>query len=284
MAKRSPVSPTTVYRPDPRSLNPLVIGAGMIRYLGGTAILLATSSAALVRPGRDGTSLFSQTVRQVDRLVGLSFGVVAAVHVGMGSFLAMQAYFGATFVAGIGPVVGVGLIRNLAPLLVGFLLAILVAVLYVADLQSEDLDSHPDRHHQVASRVLAAMVAGPILAAWGALIGVGVGFLAARAMMGVTEPMFFDLFLEMLWARDIVGLVVKGAAFGGVAALLACYEAVRPPARGEKPGGMTAISRAACRALVLACLAILVINAGWFVFLYHAGPAFGPTLLTPPGQ
>ena len=45
--------------------------------------------------------------------------LVGLVHVGMGSFLSMQAYFGATFMDGIGPVTGVGLIRNLAPLLTG---------------------------------------------------------------------------------------------------------------------------------------------------------------------
>ena len=282
MGERISVSPATVDRPRAHPLNPIAIGGGVVRYLGGTGILLATTLGALVRPGNDSPSLVARTARQVDRLVGLGFGVVAAVHVGMGSFLAMQAYFGATFVDGVGPVVGVGLIRNLAPLLAGFLLAVLIAVLYVADLQGRG-DEAP-ANHEVASRVLAAVVAGPILAAWGALVGVGIGWLVARSMMGVTEPMFFDLFLEMLWARDIIGLVVKGAAFGGVAALLACHEAVRPPRRGETPGGMTAISRAACRAAGLACLAILAINGGWFVFVYHAGPAFGPTLLMPPGR
>jgi len=261
-------------------LNPIALGLGGIAYLGKAAILLGSSAASLARPGEDSTSLISGTTKQVDRLVGLGYGVVAATHVGMGSFLAMQAYFGATFVDGIGPVVGVGLIRNLAPLLSGFLLAILVSALYVADLRSGPSPSKRD----VAVRVLAAMVAGPILAAWGSLVGVGIGYLVGRSMMGVTEPMFFDLFLEMLWARDIVGLVVKGAAFGGVAGLLACHEGVKVLKPGERRDGMTAISRAACRASVLASVAILAINAGWFMFVYHAGPAFGPTLLMPPGR
>ncbi len=274
-----PGSTPAVDRPDAHPLNPIAFGVGLIRYLGGAVILAAGAVASLFRPS-DGVSLISGTTKQVDRLVGLGFGVVAATHVGMGSFLAMQAYFGATFIDGVGPVVGVGLIRNLAPLLSGFLLAILVSVLYVADLRSEPAPS--DR--QVAVRVLAAMIAGPILAALGSLVGVGVGWIVAQSMLGVTEPMFFDLFLEMLWARDIVGLVVKGAAFGGIAALLACLEGVRPSRQGERLGGMTAISRAACRASVLASMAILVMNAGWFLFVYHAGPVFGPTLLLPPGR
>jgi phospholipid/cholesterol/gamma-HCH transport system permease protein len=30
-------------------------------------------------------------------------------------------------------------------------------------------------------------------------------------------------------------------------------------------------------------MATLVLNSGWFLLVYHAGPAFGPTLMPPPG-
>ena len=91
------------------------------------------------------------------------------------------------------------------------------------------------------------------------------------------------MFLEMLWVRDIVGLVVKGAAFGFVAALLACHEGLSRPAEADRPADLEAIGSAACRAACLAGLAILVFNGGWFLLVYHAGPAFGPTVLTPAG-
>ena len=287
MARHPGISPPAVDRTEPTATTHPVLrrngfGFGMIAYLGGAATLLLDSITALVR-SRDGHgSVSAGTARQADRLIGLSYGVVAFVHVGMGSFLAMQAYFGATFADGIGPVVGVSLIRNLAPLLVGFLLAILTAVVFTADLQGESPGRA--RRHEVAVRVLGVMVAGPILSAWGVLVGVGVGWLVAHKMMGISEPVFFDLFLEMLWARDIVGLVVKGVAFGGIGGVLACHEAIRPTRPGEAPGGMAAVSRSACRAAVKASLAILIFNALWFVFVYQAGPAFGPTLLMPPGR
>ena len=287
MARQSRISPAAVNRSDPAAAVQPVrpqsrIGFGMIGYLGGAATLLLDSLTAPVR-SRDGHGSVSVgTARQADRVIGLSYGVVAFFHVGMGSFLAMQAYFGATFVDGIGPVVGVSLIRNLAPLLVGFLLAILTAVLFTADLQGEP--PSPARRHEVAVRVLGVMVAGPILSAWGVLVGVGVGWLVAHQMMGISEPVFFDMFFEMLWARDIVGLVVKGVAFGGIGGVLACHEATRVTRPSETPGGMAAVSRSACRAAVKASLAILIFNALWFVFVYQAGPAFGPTLLMPPGR
>lgn len=267
-----------VDRPERRPLSPAPLGFRGVAYLGEAALLLLRSAGSAWGRDESGASLLGESARQADRLVGLGVGVVAAVHVGMGSFLAMQAYFGATFVDGVGPVVGVGLIRNLAPLLAGFLLAILASALFVADLRTGHA---PPR--MAATRVLGAMVAGPILAAWGALVGVAVGWLVSRSMLGVSDPVFFDLFLEMLWARDVISLVAKGALFGGAAALLACHEGGRLARLTESPGP-DAAARAACRAAGLAALAILAINGGWFLLFYHAGPAFGPTLLVPPGR
>ncbi len=282
MARDSTIAAPTVDRTDPQRPHQHGIGLGVIAYLGGAATVLTSSVGALVRGTDHDESLLAGVTHQVDRLIGLSWAVVALIHVGMGSFLAMQAYYGATFVDGIGPVVGVGLIRNLAPLLAGFLAVILVSVVYVADLQGQP--PGPERRHAVAVRVLGAMVAGPLLGAWAALVGVIAGWVVGRKMMGVTEPMFFDPLLEMLWARDIIGLVFKGMIFAGGGAVIACHEAIRPTRADEPPGQMAAVSRCACRAALLGSVALTGVNAAWFMFVYHAGPAFGPTLLMPPGQ
>jgi phospholipid/cholesterol/gamma-HCH transport system permease protein len=175
----------------------------------------------------------------------------------------------------------VGLIRNLAPLLTGFILAGLVSARYVAELRAADRAGlEPAR--LVASRVAATMVAGPILAAWGSIVGIAVGWLVARSLMGLTFPAFFDMFLEMLWTRDVVGLVVKGVVFGFAAGLLACHEGLSGPhGLGDRP---EVVCSSACRAAYLTGLAVLFFNAAWFLLVYHAGPAFGPTVLVPPNE
>jgi len=270
-------------RPDPHlalSPNPLRALGEAVGYLGGAALLATSAFRASFRPAEGSRPLLRETSRQLDRLLKMGLPLVAMVHVGMGSFLAMQAYFGATFIDGIGPVVGVGLIRNLAPLLSGYILAGLVAARHVADFRGLVRPELADGARMAASRVAAAILAGPILATWGAAVGIAVGWLTAESMMGVTWPAFFDLFTEMLWARDVVGLVVKGGLFGGIAAVFACHEGLRRPA--DSDGRPDIIGSAASRAACLAGLAILVINAGWFLLVYHAGPAFGPTVLAPP--
>jgi phospholipid/cholesterol/gamma-HCH transport system permease protein len=134
----------------------------------------------------------------------------------------------------------------------------------------------------VAPRVAAAMVAGPILAAWGSIVGIAIGWLVARSIMGLTFPAFFDMFLEMLWTRDVVGLVVKGVVFGFTAGLLACHEGLSRSDGLEDPP--EAVCSSACRAAYLTGLAVLFFNAAWFLLVYHAGPAFGPTVLVPPNE
>lgn len=261
-----------------RPLSPLAALAGApawaIRYLGRMALLGLAAIAAPFGASRSDLSFVRLAGQQFEGLLAMGLPLVAVVHVGMGSFLAMQAYFGATFLDGIGPVVGVGLVRNLAPLLAGLTLAGIFSARYPAEFRAGRDAEGFEPAREAAARILAAGLLGPVLATWGAAVGIGIGFLVAHKMMGVTVPAFFDMFSEMLWARDVVGLAVKGAGFAGVAALVACHEGA------EEDHGPIATS--ACRAACLSGLAILVLNGGWFVLLYHAGPAFGPTVLTPP--
>ncbi len=261
-------------------LNPFRIAIGVVGYLGRLGLLATSALRSIVLPVGAAPSFPRETSRQLDLLFRTGLPMVGLVHVGMGSFLSMQAYFGATFIDGIGPVTGVGLIRNLAPLLTGFILAGMVSARYVAELGGEpgpeEVDIEPAR--RVAARLAAATIAGPILAVWGSFVGIAIGWLVAHSMMGLTVPAFFDMFLEMLWVRDIVGLPFKCATFGLVAALLACQEGLTRRVDGDREP----IGSSACRAVCLAGLAILFVNSAWFLLFYHAGAAFGPTVLAPP--
>lgn len=269
-------------------------------YLGGLAILVGSIPAGLFWPRRRVPAAWPALVRQWDWLFMTGLPLVALTHVGLGSFLAMQAFFGATFMEGVGPVVAVGLIRNMAPLMTGFVLAGLAATRHVVELRGtphaslEDPEWVPDREvvlgrrddpreppepaRLAAIRILAATVAGPFLVLWGSVAGVGVGCLVSHLFLGVPYTIFFGKATEMLWERDVVGLVAKGAGFALIAAALACFEGLR-----EGPSDARSVRLATFRAACVATVFILVFNNAWFLLVYHAGPAFGPTVLaTPP--
>lgn len=282
------------------------VGRGTIAgvaYLGGLAILAASAAGALVRPARPHPKLGPAVLRQGEWLLGTGLPLVGLAHMGLGSFLAMQSFFGATFVEATGPVVGVGLFRNLAPLVTGLIMAGLMAARLTPELRGRShvgLDDDPrwipDREvvlglvpdprpstrpaRLALARLMAAAGVGPILTLWGATVGTTIGWLVARSILAIPSPIFFSSLLERLWLRDLAGLVIKGTAFALAAALFACYEGLRTP--DDPDSGPDAVAAASCRAACLSALAILLINSLWFKFAYLSGAPFGPTVLTPP--
>jgi phospholipid/cholesterol/gamma-HCH transport system permease protein len=142
-----------------------------------------------------------------------------------------------------------------------------------------------------APRILAATIASPVLSFWGFLVGTVVGWQCADSMLGMMPSTFFLMFLRMIWYRDVIGLLVKGVAFGFLIGLIACFEGVRTAQ--EFAGGSTEeadseeaikrIARSIIRSTCLSMIAILIANSSWFILAYHAVPVWGPTLLKPPG-
>jgi phospholipid/cholesterol/gamma-HCH transport system permease protein len=273
-------------------------------YLGGVAILAAEAVLSPLRRGVAAPPLRASIVAELAWMLGMGLPLVGLVHVGIGSFLSMQAYYGGTFVEGTGAVVGVGLIRNVAPMMACLTLAGLLAARITPELRAlrREREASPatsptslDRTAQgqdppatatgtpssaVAARLIAAMVAGPVLSVWATAVGTLVGWEVGQTMMGVSTHNFFVMFWDMLWLRDVVGMLIKGVAFGLVAGMFSCHEGLR--GRGDER--FEAVATAACRAACFSALAIIVISSGWFILFYHAGPAFGPTLLAPPAM
>jgi phospholipid/cholesterol/gamma-HCH transport system permease protein len=279
--------------PEPAS-TPLRPVVGLLAYIGGLALAPFRAIGSIGRRPSGSLGLRSATVAQLDWLLVAGLPLVGLVHIGMGSFLSMQAYFGATFELGVGPVVGVGLIRNGAPLLSGFILAGLMACRATVELrtrpraevdadptwipdrditlgQAADDRTGPSDARAMLPRILASALAGPVLASWGVLIGTLVGYRIANVLLGIPMTTLFDSFTEMLWMRDVAGLVIKGMAFGTIAATVASVEGTRVDA--------TPTHMASLRACCLAMLLILAFNLSWFLFVYLAGPPFGPTVL-----
>jgi phospholipid/cholesterol/gamma-HCH transport system permease protein len=275
---------------------------GLFAYLGGMAAILASAGRSLFRIDASHEPIYRSVSNQLAWMISMSLPLVALVHVGMGSFLSMQSYFGGTFVEGTGAVVGVGLLRNIAPMMACLTLTGLLAARVTPELRMLSRESgttvrarptilertgplvreaapplpfRADR--EIAARLIAATLMGPILGIWGALVGTVVGWQVAQTMLGVSSHSFFSMFWEMIWVRDVVGVLVKGLAFGLVAGLFVCHEGLRK----WDDDGLDAVASAAFRAACFASLSILVINSGWFILVYHAGPAFGPTLLAP---
>src|SRR3954469_7225369 len=117
----------------------------VLAYLGGLVLLAGSAARGVWKPEPGVPPLVPALIRQWEWLFGAGLPLVGLVHVGLGSFLAMQAYYGATFVEAVGPVVGSGLVRNLAPLLTGLTMAGLFAGRLTTELRRplRELDDGP---------------------------------------------------------------------------------------------------------------------------------------------
>jgi phospholipid/cholesterol/gamma-HCH transport system permease protein len=265
--------------------------------LGALALLGLGATRAIVRTRRPAPRLVPAVARVLDDLLSRGLPLVVLIGASLGAFLTMQAYFSATFREAAGAVVGVGLLRNLAPLVSGFVLAGMLAGRIVPELRrgprlglDADPRAVPDRDvtqgrrpddrvepepaRIAAVRILAAALAGPILAAWLAAAGLAMGMLVALSKLAVSPGLFANKLLAIVEARDVAGLLIKAALFGAAGALFALREGLREGASREP----AAVSRDAWRAVLLATLAVMLINNAWFSLNYLAGSPYGPTL------
>ena len=121
----------------------------MASYFGGLGILLTSTPKSL--RSRDHASTFRHDLREeLHWMFALGLPLIGLIHIGLGSFLALQGYYGGTFVEGTGAVVGVGLIRNVAPLMACQVLSIIIAARMTPEIrrdygQREERPSHSPR-------------------------------------------------------------------------------------------------------------------------------------------
>jgi len=287
----------------PDTINPFRLAGWFsvqtIFWCGGFGTLFLNSIASLVRPARAGEmKIVTATFLQMVWVVIWGMPLVILLHIGMGGFLALQAFHGAIFLDAVGPVVGVGLFRNVGSQMSAIVVAGLVCTHTLAELRlnRSKLDQVPDRRaldrdaarghmptlepnfaRLTLARVAGTALAGPVLGFIGCVAGLIAGLVVSRSVLDVPTVWFLYHFSEMLWARDLVGIVVKGLIFCGLPAMIACYEGLRKP-EGHAADLAVSMWRAAC----LSMFAILLANSAWFTFMFLGGAPFGRTVLEPP--
>jgi len=102
----------------------------------------------------------------------------------------------------------------------------------------------------------------PILVLYGDIIGIACGYLY-NITMGVNQHIYLKNTLLYLEFWDVVTGLIKAAVFGGVIAVIGCWQGL------EARGGAEGVGRAATRAVVAASIGVLILN----FFLSKALPA-----------
>lgn len=199
----------------------------------------------------------------------LSLPVVGLTAIFTGGALALQIYAGgARFNAEavVPQIVAIGMVRELGPVLVGLMIAARVTSSIAAEIATmkvtEQIDAlvtlstHPMKY-LTAPRVLAALITVPALVAVGDVIGIMGGYAVAVQNLGFNPATYLKNTVDFLEMRDIVSSLVKGAAFGGIAATMGCYYGMNSGRGAQGVGRATKGSVEAAAVLILAANFVL---------------------------
>jgi phospholipid/cholesterol/gamma-HCH transport system permease protein len=162
-----------------------------------------------------------------------------------------------------GPIISVGLCKELIPLLVALMVAGRVGSSMTAELGTmritEQIDAlfslgaDPNRY-LVVPRTLAAVIMMPLLTLYGDMIGIFFGFFYNIVGMGVNRVVYIRNALLYFEFWDICVGLVKAVVFGFVIATIGCWQGLKAE------GGAEGVGRATTRSVVIASICVLILN------------------------
>jgi phospholipid/cholesterol/gamma-HCH transport system permease protein len=236
-------------------------GLALLSFVGETALVLA---ASVLRPSRWRWRQVLFNIR--------SAGWDALPIVGLLSFLlgVVVAYQGADqlrqyganiFVADL---VGVSMLREFAPLITAIIIAGRSGSAYAAQIGTMAVTEEIDALRTlgiaplellVLPKVIALVIALPLLTVFADALGVFGGMLMARSQLGVGFPEFLDRFVKAVSMTTYFVGLAKAPVFAAIIAIVGCFQGLRTR------GGADSVGRQTTRAVVQSIFLVIVADA-----------------------
>jgi phospholipid/cholesterol/gamma-HCH transport system permease protein len=241
----------------------------MFSFLGETAVALARSVA---HPHR---------VRWKPVLHNLQTGGFEALPItGLLSFLLgiVIAYQGAEQLRRFGAniyvvdLVGLSMVRELSPLITAIIVAGRSGSAYTAQIGTMKVTEEIDALRTIGiapldllvlPKVLAMVVALPLLTVYTDVMGIFGGMVMARAQLDVSFETFFDRLDDAITLRSFLIGVGKAPVFAAIIALVGCYQGFRTTGSADSVGRQTTTSVVQSIFLVIVTDALFSIVFSW---------------------
>jgi phospholipid/cholesterol/gamma-HCH transport system permease protein len=233
---------------------------GRLANLGRSASFLALACAAIpTRPLRP-----RRIVEELHFVGARSMTVVLLSAAFTGMVLALQGYhslrgFGSE--ALLGSAVALSLLRELAPVLAALMVTARAGSAITAELgimrTTEQIDAlemmavDPIKF-LVTPRIVAAVLAMPLLTAIFDLVGIWGGYLVAVQFLGLSPGTYFSSMRQSVETADILGGLAKGACFGLLIAWISTVKGF------NASSGTHGVGLATTQSVVLSSVVILV--------------------------
>ncbi|HEY3359754.1 MAG TPA: MlaE family lipid ABC transporter permease subunit [Polyangia bacterium] len=254
-----------------------------LERVGRHALLLADELIAALRFVGETAATFARSFVQQRRVRGRAVlhgvetdGLRALPIIGLLSFLMgiVIAYQAAEQLQSLGAsilivdLVGVSVLREIAPLVVGIIVASRSGSSYTAQIGAMAVGEEVDALQAlglsplevlVIPRILALVVVVPLLVIVADIAGIAGGMLMARTQLGIGMPEFLHrLAREVPLRHYLVGLA-KAPAFAGLIATVGCYHGL------HTVGGASAVGRRTTWSVVQAVFLVIVADAAFSI-------------------
>ena len=205
-----------------------------------------------------------------------SIPIISFICALVGAIMAMQsayqlAQFGA--IRYVPPLVGVGMTRELGPLIAAVIMAGRSGSAFSAEIGtmvvSEEVDAlrsmalDPTKF-LVAPKFIAMMIMQPCLTMIADLVGISGGLLIGIYSLDMNFNTYYTYTVDFLLMRDIVTGLIKSVAFGIIIAIVGCYYGL------SVSGGAEGVGRVTTSSVVTSIFLIIVADLIFTALFYFA--------------
>jgi phospholipid/cholesterol/gamma-HCH transport system permease protein len=193
-----------------------------------------------------------------------SLPVVALTAVFTGMVLALQSSTGLSRFSAdsaVASLVVLSVTRELGPVLAGLMVAGRVGASMAAEIGTmrvtdqidalTTLSTNPMKY-LVAPRLLAGLIALPLLVVVADILGVLGGFIIATLKLGFNSGIYLTNTLNFIQSDDVISGLAKAAVFGVLVTLMGCYHGYHSKGGAQGVGSATTAAVVAASVLILA--------------------------------
>jgi phospholipid/cholesterol/gamma-HCH transport system permease protein len=236
---------------------------GFLRHAGAVTMLAKRAIVALFTTRFEARSF----IYQLEQLGVRSFGIAAATAIFVGIVMAIQFAFSLERFGArdsVGRIVGLSMVRELAPSLTSLVVGSRIAAGIAAELGSMAVTEQIDAIRAlgadpvkklVVPRVLAGTVLMPMLACFAIVLGIGSAMVVCRVTFGIQMPFFLSTAIDTVDLPDFLSGIGKTPFFGFIVCLLGCHFGM------ITRGGTEGVGRSTTTSVVVVSIGILVANA-----------------------
>ena len=242
-------------------------------YTGSLCLLLAQTLGGLCsRPLR-----LKAVVYELWKVGVSSWFIVAMSSLFIGMVLAFQSAYQMQKLAAevyIASLVALSVVREIGPVITALIVAGRVGSSIAAELGTMQVTEQVDALRTlavdpilflVAPRLLALVIALPLLTLWADAMGIFGGFLIGTMKLGILPSLYWKMTTIPLFFKDLSSGLLKSFIFAVIICIVSCFEGFRTEGGAEGVGRSTTVAVVTSFMLIIAadCLCTAIFYFAW---------------------